>query len=119
VTESELRARWPAAFNDARRPLALGIHEQLGLEYPDQVLREWTGHPRYLRHVLEPGAQRIDLKGQPTGTVTAAERRYAWNRLMWFKHDLSGVVARGIRSLTTDERKELKRALPRRPKEGE
>jgi len=115
TTEQELRARYPAAFNDSRRPLALGIHEQLGLAYPDQVLREWTGHPVYLRNVLAPGAMRIDSTGQPVSAVDAAQRRYAWNRLMWVKHDLAG---RDIRKLTADEKREWKRAMPREPKEG-
>jgi hypothetical protein len=32
MTEAELRERWPLAFNDARRPLALGIHANMGIK---------------------------------------------------------------------------------------
>ena len=67
ITEADLRARWPAAFNDARRPLKLGIHRDMGIGHSDAI-RRWTAHPRYLRNSIA-GGQRIDLDGNPAGEI--------------------------------------------------
>jgi hypothetical protein len=81
TTEQQLRARWPQAFNDERKPLKLGIHHDLGLDGPSAVLRAWTCHPDYIHNVMIPGAMRIDLDGSPVELVTEAERTWARERL--------------------------------------
>jgi sRNA-binding protein len=116
MTEAEaaLRRNYPAAFNSAMRPLKIGIHTDLKLTYPNETLDAWTRSPVYLRNFLRPDARRIDLKGNSGAVITHAEKLYAWERLMCLRHDLVGLT---WRPLTTDERHELKRALPRKPKE--
>jgi hypothetical protein len=118
MTEAELRERWPAAFNDQRLPLALGVHEQLGLPWGDQVLASWTRHPTYLRNVLAEGAQRIDLQGKAVSTVGPREKRFAWDRLMWVRHDLAGIAATAYaRGHRPPVDRETHRAMPKRPVE--
>jgi len=114
VTEVEaaLRRNYPAAFNSAMQPLKIGIHTDLQLAYPNETLDSWTRSPVYLRNFLRPDASRIDLKGHSVAVITHAEKLYAWERLMWVRHDLVGLT---WRPLTVDERHELKRAMPRKP----
>ena len=115
--EAALRRKYPACFNSAMMPLKLGIHADLGLTYPNETLAAWTRSPVYLRNFLKPNARRIDLQGRNgDAVVTHQEKLSAWNRLMWLRHDLVGLT---WRPLTADERHELKRALPRKPKEHE
>ncbi len=78
-----LRQRFPNAFarlNDyRRRPLKIGVHLDIRAAIPDldpieisRALRYYVADVRYHRAVVE-GAERIDLDGNPAGTVTAAE----------------------------------------------
>jgi sRNA-binding protein len=114
--EAALRRKYPACFNSSMQPLKLNVHADLGLTYPNEVLAAWTSSPVYLRNFLKPGACRIDLTGHNVAVITHQEKLYAWKRLMFVRHDLVGLR---WRSLTADERHELKRALPRKPKEDE
>jgi sRNA-binding protein len=95
-------------------PLKVGIHLDLALTYPDPTLDAWTRSPVYLRNFLRADARRVDLKGNSVAVITHAEKLHAWERLMWLRHDLVGLT---WRPLTADERHELKRAMPRKPKE--
>lgn len=97
-------------------PQKIGIHADLKLTYPNETLDSWTRSGVYLRKFLRPDASRVDLQGHSVAVITHAEKLYAWERLMWVRHDLVGLT---WRPLTTDERHELKRALPRKPKEGD
>ena len=91
MTEEELVHRWPAAFNPARRlPLALGIHDKMGIAYGDPAVGDWVLHPLYLRNCLAEGAKRIDLDGNSTSEVTFAEQERAWFLL----HDLHNQIFR-------------------------
>jgi len=118
MTEAEaaLRRNYPAAFNSAMMPLKIGIHEDLKLAYPDETLDAWTRSPVYLRNFLKADACRIDLTGHSVAVITHQEKLFAWERLTFLRHDLVGLT---WRPLSADERHELKRALPRKPKEGD
>jgi ProP effector len=81
----ELVAAFPAAFMlDALlvRPLKLGIKDDLdgrsGLSRRriTAALRAYCNSVRYLKAITE-GAVRIDLSGEPAGTVTASEAHHA------------------------------------------
>jgi sRNA-binding protein len=118
MTEEELRERWPAAFNDARCPLQIGINIPMGLDWGDPAMEKWVQHPIYLRNQLKAGAVRINLDGQSVGTVTPAEQCHAWNVLaIWVRTNLMAAQDRGYRSLTTDEKRELRRTVPKKPKD--
>jgi sRNA-binding protein len=112
--EAALRRNYPACFNSAMMPLKIDIHLDLQLTYPNETLAAWTSSPVYLRNFLRPNARRIDLKGNSGAVITHQQKLYAWERLMWLRHDLTGLT---WRPLTADERRELKLRLPRKPKE--
>jgi len=86
ITEADLRARWPAAFNDARRPLKLGIHRDMGIGHSDAI-RRWTAHPRYLRNSIA-GGQRIDLDGNPAGEIAEVSKAYSWEKLLMVRDEI-------------------------------
>jgi ProP effector len=86
-----LAARFPATFfvfERRRKPIKLGIHLDLlaalgGAITPDElghVLRFYCGNGAYL-HTLVEGAARIDLDGNPCGTVTSNEATNAVARI--------------------------------------
>ena len=77
-----LSERWPAAFNDERKPLAIGIHEAIFAE-PDfnltcveSALQVWTRHDLYLQN-LARGGQRIALDGSDAGEISEQHRKDA------------------------------------------
>jgi len=68
-------------FQNARRPLMIGIHKQLEDKFPppwlSRALGLYTGNVGYL-HGLKEGAVRIGLDGKPTEqVVTADEAQHA------------------------------------------
>jgi ProP effector len=82
-----LAEKWPACFQifeQRRRPLKVGIHLDIMAALGDAVtsaevksaLRLYTGNIGYLLACRE-GVERVDLNGEPAGTVTAAEAAYA------------------------------------------
>jgi ProP effector len=86
-TISKLAQLYPRTFfvyEQRRRPLVIGVHNALVAHIPQpalcNALRHYTGNNFYLR-ALQAGAVRIDLQGQPAGTVTAAEAAQAQLRL--------------------------------------
>jgi sRNA-binding protein len=86
MTEEELRAKYPWAFDDLRLPLKVGIHLDLDLPPNSEVLGQWVRHPRYLKNVKRKNAVRINLQGEVTGKVTKEEQEYADDLLhsrMW------------------------------------
>jgi ProP effector len=81
VLIGKLAERFPAAFAinpRYRQPLKIGIHYDIAAALSDTVtprevsdaLRMYTSSSRYLK-ALVAGADRVDLNGMPTGTVTA------------------------------------------------
>ena len=115
MTEAELRKLYPKCFSDEHKPLALGIHEQLQLPYPSRVLHDWCNSPLYLRNVLA-GMPRINLDGIAVETPDLAQRRYAYQALIFLRSRLAGVDQR---VLTKQEQQELKRRMPKEPTEEE
>jgi sRNA-binding protein len=87
ITEADLRARWPAAFNDARRPLKLGIHRDMGIVGRSDALARWTEHPVCLRNSIA-GGQRIDLDGNPAGGIAECEQAHAWEKLSMVRNEI-------------------------------
>ena len=87
ITEADLRARWPAAFNDARRPLKLGIHRDMGIVGRSDALARWTEHPVCLRNSIA-GGQRIDLVGNPAGGIAECEQAHAWEKLSMVRNEI-------------------------------
>jgi len=86
-TISKLAQLYPRAFfvfHQRRRPLKVGIHNDLVAVLPVRVLRyalmHYTGNTAYLR-ALRTGAARIDLQGNAAGAVTADEAAKAQLRL--------------------------------------
>ena len=79
-----LISRFPAAMSITnRRPLMLGVREQIiaaGLDMPlnhfKHALAEYCGQRSYQAALVE-GAMRVDLGGNPAGTVTASEAAHA------------------------------------------
>jgi sRNA-binding protein len=91
VIISLLADRWPACFavyEDRRKPLKIGIAEDIAGELGDAIpkadlhraLSLYVGNRAYLRASIT-GAARIGLDGQAAGCVTPAEATYARARL--------------------------------------
>jgi ProP effector len=81
-----LAERYPAAFSQPR-PLKVGVAQDIRGEILSMSRRAIRGFFRkyckdaaYLRLLVE-GVPRVDLRGQPCGTVTAAEAEFAAERL--------------------------------------
>ena len=113
------------AFNDQRKPLALGIHGNMKIAYGDEAMAAWVIHPRYLRNQLEPGAARIDLTGAEVGKVTQAERERAWLALIEIHNQIyrqrrekmmNPSMARWLPFSKEDEHQEIRKGIPKSPK---
>jgi hypothetical protein len=91
LTEADLRRRWPRCFNDARKPLKIGINVDMGVEFPNRAVGVWIGHPRYLRNTAA-GMPRIDLDGKPQPPTPVDEPWWApmeaYRRLQVIRSDL-------------------------------
>lgn len=75
-----------AVFRDAA-PLAIGIHKAIRERLPDvdagqlrMTMKRHTSSTRYLK-ALATGETRLDLDGQPAGSVTAEQREQAAEQL--------------------------------------
>ena len=89
ATIAELVAAFPAAFTlepALVRPVKLGIRNDLYAQSAisrrriTAALRSYCNNVHYLKASTE-GAVRIDLAGEPAGTVTATEARHAMDGL--------------------------------------
>ncbi len=89
ATMAELATAFPATFTlepDHVRPLKSGIREELYAVAQIShrrilaALARYCRSPSYLKAMME-GAVRLDLTGQPAGTVTAREANAAKNQL--------------------------------------
>jgi ProP effector len=78
-----LAATWPKCFSgpiSSRRPLKVGIGKEIAAaaegaitpEELDAALRHYVGAKSYQQQLRE-GAQRVDLDGNPAGTVTSEQ----------------------------------------------
>src|SRR5215472_7546980 len=70
---------YPSCFRQPRQPLKIGIHNDIVARHPElrpsliaRALKTYTRSLGYLE-TLTAGAARIDLEGNPVGTVTAAD----------------------------------------------
>lgn len=119
--------KWPAAFNADRRPLKVGITNDIKSRMPDAAwdipneVGKWVKHPLYIRNMIA-GGTRIDLDGQPAGEVTLEQREHAWDQLKKLRELINTAIA--VRKngdsyrtgLTVEEeQEELQRALPLQP----
>src|SRR5574343_759132 len=76
--------RYPALFTTPKRPLKIGIREDLLADGWDahrvrDALVAWTDNDTYAA-CLKPGAARFDLAGNPCGVVTAEQAALAATR---------------------------------------
>jgi ProP effector len=86
ITRRALVARFPLAFfpkGQLKRPLKVNTFRDLRLACPDisylrikLALSDYCGGPSYHAAMTE-GAVRIDLNGEPAGTVSKAEAAHA------------------------------------------
>ena len=73
------------AFEQPRRPLAIGIQAELQALLPPTVSRRmlrralalWCGSPAYLRALTAASAMRVDLAGAPVTAVTVEDAAFA------------------------------------------
>jgi sRNA-binding protein len=85
-TPDEVIAGWAARYPQAsfvdpgqRKPLKVGVFYDLDGRPEDrsEALREYVGHRAYLKKCAVAGAHRINLEGEPAGTVSHDEAVYA------------------------------------------
>ena len=76
---AQLAELYPNCFRQPGQPLKIGIHKDIIARHPElrpsliaSALKTYTRSVGYLE-TLKVGAARIDLEGNPVGTVTAAE----------------------------------------------
>jgi sRNA-binding protein len=75
-----LIARWPNAFTEPPRPLMIGIHNDIKMNHPREIIsltmHDWTHRSVYLM-ALVTGGSRYDLDGMPNGEVSETEQWHA------------------------------------------
>jgi len=84
---AQLADLFPSRFRQPRQPLKIGIHKGIIARHPElrpsvlaSALATYTRSLSYLE-TLKAGAARIDLEGNPVGTVTAAEEEDAKRKI--------------------------------------
>jgi ProP effector len=84
---AQLAELHPNCFRQPGQPLKIGIHNDIIARHPElqpgliaSALRMYTRSVGYLE-TLEAGAARIDLEGNPVGTVTAADEADAKRKI--------------------------------------
>jgi ProP effector len=83
----QLAELYPNCFRQPRSPLKIGIHNDIIAEHPElgasliaSALKTYTRSLGYLE-MLKAGEARIDLEGNPVGTVTAVDEEDAKRKL--------------------------------------
>ena len=83
---AQLAKLYPNCFRQPRQPLKIGIHNDIVARHPElrpsliaSALKTYTRSLGYLE-TLTAGAARIDLEGNPVGSVTAADEEDASGR---------------------------------------
>jgi ProP effector len=91
---AQLAELYPNCFRQPRQPLKIGIHNDVIARHPElrpsliaSALKTYTRSLGYLE-TLKAGAARIDLEGNPVGTVTDTDeedgkRKIAKTALVW------------------------------------
>ena len=84
---AQLAELYPNCFRQPGQPLKIGIHNDIIARHPElqpgliaSALRTYTRSVGYLE-TLKAGAARIDLEGNPVGTVTAADEADARRKI--------------------------------------
>ena len=84
---AQLAELYPNCFRQPRQPLKIGIHNDVIARHPElrhsliaSALKTYTRSLGYLE-TLKAGAARIDLEGNPVGTVTAADEEDAKRKI--------------------------------------
>jgi ProP effector len=84
---AQLAELYPNCFRQPRQPLKIGIHNDVVARHPElrpsliaSALKTYTRSLGYLE-TLKAGAERIDLEGNPVGTVTDADEEDAKRKI--------------------------------------
>jgi ProP effector len=84
---AQLAELYPNCFRQPRQPLKIGIHNDVIAQHPElrpsliaSALKAYTRSPGYLE-TLKAGSARIDLEGNPVGTVTDADEEDAKRKI--------------------------------------
>jgi sRNA-binding protein len=84
---AQLVELYPNCFRQLRRPLKIGIHNDVIARHPElrpsliaRALKTYTHSLSYLE-MLKAGSARIDLEGNPVGTVTDADEEDAKRKI--------------------------------------
>ena len=84
---AQLAELYPSCFRRPRQPLKIGIHNDIIARHPElrpsliaSALKTYTRSLGYLE-TLTAGAARIDLEGNPVGSVTAADEEDAKRKI--------------------------------------
>jgi ProP effector len=88
---SRLRAQWPKAFTSPPKPLCIGVTASILAQVRNggncktraavtSAMEFWTQQTSYLE-ACTLGATRVNLEGNPLGTVTELEAQYAAHEL--------------------------------------
>ena len=84
---AQLAGLYPSCFRQPRQPLKIGIHNDIITRHPElrpslivSALKTYTRSLGYLE-TLKAGAARIDLEGNPVGTVTDADEEDAKRKI--------------------------------------
>ena len=84
---AQLAELHPNCFRQPRQPLKIGIHNDIIARHPElrpswltSALKTYTRSLGYLE-TLKAGAARIDLEGDPVGTVTTADEEDAKRKI--------------------------------------
>ena len=84
---AQLAELYPNCFRQPRQPLKIGIHNDVIARHPElrpsliaSALKTYTRSLGYLE-TLKAGAARIDLEGDPVGTVTDADEEDAKRKI--------------------------------------
>ena len=84
---AQLAELFPNCFRQPRQPLKIGIHNDISARHPElrpsllaSALKTYTRSLGYLE-TLKAGAARIDLEGNPIGTVTTADEEDAKRKI--------------------------------------
>jgi sRNA-binding protein len=84
---ARLAELYPNCFRQPRQPLKIGIHNDITGQHPElrasliaSALKTYTRSLGYLE-MLKAGTARIDLEGNPVGTVTAADEEDAQRKI--------------------------------------
>ena len=109
----QLHAHWPALFNPQRKPLAVGIWDQLvsdlnqkgePIDWLKNAIRQWCRSDKYLKHIAR-GGPRYGFGGEQ-GEVTEDQQHSAKLFLKKRKSSVKNPIPNGTGSGKTTETKQ-------------